>query len=520
MYRCFTFLRNNFFILGSLTVVDDGVYAGLCSQLSFKCTACNKKTTMLTSPKTKNSKEINIRANLAMSELGLARTGMQTICSVIGMPPPAYQNSWDMCNKTICSALEEALSKEYERSGKKLRQHLGEEDSSILDNSDPILDVVVSYDGTWHHRGFKSSQGVGVVMSVDTGEILDAEVISKVCETCQRSTLDKNSPEYALWLQQHKESGNCFCNFEGPSTGMETAAAKTLWSRSIAKHKMRYIAILSDGDNKTLQALNELQPYGSEVTITKLECVNHIHKRMGTGLRNLLKTNPAIRGGSGGLTGHMINKLSSYYRKHIIDFTTDSKDSTDIEEAVKQMKVNILASLHHSVRNDDPAEQHKFCMNSAVKWCKYKNSLNNSQASSSCTQKKDSLPQSYLAHMLPLYSRLSAENLLKRCTAGLTQNQNEGFNSTLWKRCPKERYFGTGAVKRALALSVLSWNTGRQSLLHVLEQLGIETNVFSKQGVLTKDKRRLSDAQQKAEKSKKRKISRQPDGNDYSAGAY
>ena len=48
--------------------------------------------------------------------------------------------------------------------------------------SDGIIDVVISYDGTWHHRGFKSSHGVGVVMSVDAGEILDAAVISKSCE--------------------------------------------------------------------------------------------------------------------------------------------------------------------------------------------------------------------------------------------------------------------------------------------------------------------------------------------------
>ena len=32
-----------------------------------------------------------------------------------------------------------------------------------------ILDVAVSYDGTWHKRGFVSNHGVGVVISMDTG---------------------------------------------------------------------------------------------------------------------------------------------------------------------------------------------------------------------------------------------------------------------------------------------------------------------------------------------------------------
>ena len=49
---------------------------------------------------------------------------------------------------------------------------------------------------------------------------------------------------------------------------METAAAKAIWSRSITKHNMRYVAMLGDGDNKTLQALNDLKPYGENVQIT------------------------------------------------------------------------------------------------------------------------------------------------------------------------------------------------------------------------------------------------------------
>ena len=118
----------------------------------------------------------------------------------------------------------------------------------------------------------------------------------------------------------------CFKNFDGPSTGMETAAAKAIWSRSVAKHKMRYTTVLSDGDNKTLQALNDMKVYDTE--ITKLECVNHIHKRMGTGLRNLVKKCQHIKGG---LTAQFIEKLSSYYRKSIMDFVTTSKDVSCIE---------------------------------------------------------------------------------------------------------------------------------------------------------------------------------------------
>ena len=117
----------------------------------------------------------------------------------------------------------------------------------------------------------------------------------------------------------------CFANFDGPSTGMETKPAEIIWSQSTKKHKMRCTSIISNGDNKTWGALNQMKVYGDDAKINKLECVNHIHKQMGTGLRNLVKKSH-VKGGSGGLTGNMINKLSGYYCNHITDHVTKSND--------------------------------------------------------------------------------------------------------------------------------------------------------------------------------------------------
>ena len=64
--------------------------------------------------------------------------------------------------------------------------------------------------------------------SVDTGEILDAEVISKTCEICLHSKLDKTSSQFELWQQNHIKENECLANFDGPSTSMETVAAKAI----------------------------------------------------------------------------------------------------------------------------------------------------------------------------------------------------------------------------------------------------------------------------------------------------
>jgi len=76
-----------------------------------------------------------------------------------------------------------------------------------------FIDVVVSFDETWHHRGFKSSQDIGMVISVDTGEIFDAEVVSKTYETCQRSALDKSKSDFETWQQQQHKDGKCPLQF-------------------------------------------------------------------------------------------------------------------------------------------------------------------------------------------------------------------------------------------------------------------------------------------------------------------
>ena len=80
-------------------------------------------------------------------------------------------------------------------------------------------------------------------------------------------------------------------------------------------HNMRYKYMLCDGDSKALNDLNDIhKPYGNEVKIEKLDCVNHVHKRMGKGIRKVPKTSSFVKGRSGKLTDVTINKLSDYYR--------------------------------------------------------------------------------------------------------------------------------------------------------------------------------------------------------------
>ena len=98
--------------------------------------------------------------------------------------------------------------------------------------------------------------------------------------------MQKDGGAYDEWLEQHKASGKCMQNYKGSSGGMEVEAALVLWKRSL-QHQMRYSTLVGDGDTKTFLALTKGKPYGDAFTVKKEECVNHVSKRLNTGLRHL-----------------------------------------------------------------------------------------------------------------------------------------------------------------------------------------------------------------------------------------
>ena len=176
-----------------------------------------------------------------------------------------------------------------------------------------------------------------------------------------------------------------------------------------------------------------------------------------------------------------------------------------INKHIKSMKKSILASLYHSVYNKKPKTMHQYC---PVEWCQYqKDKKNKTSLYDHAAVEKKSLPNKFLKHMLPLYKRLSTDALLKGCVPGLTQNQNESFNATIWKRCPKERLFGASAVERALTFAIVTWNSGK-GYDRILQKMGLSSNWATMQRMLEKDSVRVSDAgkrQKKTDEARKRR---------------
>ncbi|GFU03481.1 uncharacterized protein TNCV_2257121 [Trichonephila clavipes] len=72
---------------------------------------------------------------------------------------------------------------------------------------------------------------------------------------------------------------------------------------------LQYTEYYGDGDSKGFLQVKDI--YG-ENSVTKLECIGHIQKRVGSRLRKLKKNTKGL-GGKGKLTDKLIDKLQNYY---------------------------------------------------------------------------------------------------------------------------------------------------------------------------------------------------------------
>lgn len=68
----------------------------------------------------------------------------------------------------------------------------------------------------------------------------------------------------------------CFKNWDGTSTAMEADITMEGFRQSISMHNIIYDKLMGDGDSSVTKKLCLAKPYGRDVLITKIECMNHV----------------------------------------------------------------------------------------------------------------------------------------------------------------------------------------------------------------------------------------------------
>ncbi|GFX15856.1 uncharacterized protein TNCV_1061781 [Trichonephila clavipes] len=209
---------------------------------------------------------------------GKGYLAMEKFCMLMNMDLPSSR-TFNIYKKELCKS----LIRSTEKSLNDVRSQV----KSAYQSNSASTDIYVTFDVIWLTRGHSSQIGVGCMIDLLTGFVMDFEVMSKRCIECEhaKSGLGENSAEFHVWYEGHISS--CAINHVGSSCAMEQEAALKLWQIS-EDNGFRYTT-LSDGDAKTYQYLNTKGVYGPEIKIKKEECTNHVSKRLGTSLRKAVK---------------------------------------------------------------------------------------------------------------------------------------------------------------------------------------------------------------------------------------
>lgn len=424
---------------------------GLACSLSLSCLQCHEETQFWTSDKSTTSKlnDINLRMLYGLRCIGKGAESGKLLCAMLNLPKPnsAYTRYTKVVSESVYDVAEKSMQKAVQE--------------AILHNEvdgPNTRDLSVAYDGTWQKRGYKSKNGVCTLTSLDTGKVLDVEVLTKFCSGCVKCGASQNKKDNHV--------SKCIKNYEGSSGGMETVAAVSIFNRSEVKRGVRYEFFLGDGDSKAHQAVVESDPYNG-LEVKKLECVGHIQKRMGTRLRNFKIKNKGLvlsdgKGlkGAGRLTDKVIDQLQGYYGAAI---RSNECNLDGMRRAVWAIW------CHKSWTDENP--KHALCPDPPNTWCPYRKA---EEAGTLGTYKhKNSIPTAIMDAIKPIFGDLCKASLLKKCLHGKTQNVNEAFNNVLWTRIPKNVFVGRITLELGAFDAVATFNDGNASRIKVLQHLGI-----------------------------------------------
>ncbi|GFT80601.1 uncharacterized protein TNCV_5123031 [Trichonephila clavipes] len=150
-------------------------------------------------------------------------------------------------------------------------------------------------------------------------------------------------------------------NYKGFSGNKGAVGAFRIFERSLIKRDLQYTEYYGDGDSKGFLQVKDI--YG-ENSVTKLECIEHIQKRVGSRLRKLKKNTK----GDGAHSASAPINLSINCR------TIMGLPSAANVGCLEKMQSALIAAFFHCCSsNQNP--MHGQCPTGKDSWCKYKQAL-------------------------------------------------------------------------------------------------------------------------------------------------
>ena len=222
---------------------------GLASLLVLNCNECDYEREFYSSQLCRDKFfDVNTRIVYAMRSIGQGYSSIEKFNALMNLPKPMAATSYE---KTVSSLL---------KASHEVAEETMKEAAEELKDGDEVKDVGISADGSWQRRGFSSLNGTYTALSLQTGKILDCEVMSRYCKPCKKNEhLKKSNPsKYQKWMKLHAKY--CTVNHVGCAGAMEVTGATRIFERSIKNRGLRYTEYLGDGDSKGFESVAEKNP--------------------------------------------------------------------------------------------------------------------------------------------------------------------------------------------------------------------------------------------------------------------
>ena len=166
------------------------------------------------------------------------------------------------------------------------------------------------------------------------------------------------------------------------------------------------------------------------------------------------------------------------------------------------MQSAVMAIWHH-FKSTDENPDHDLCPPGEESWCGFQRDISKGTAD---YVYNSPIPEAVADTIYPTFEALRDKSLLSQCLHGGPPNQNEATNGLIWQRATKEMHASTPTVELATFLAVGHFNDGSQTLLTVLEALGIDPGYHCRKACKKLDHDRICHSREKKPRRVQEKV--------------
>lgn len=173
-----------------------------------------------------NVREVTLMLTHAVMLLGKGNAAFHKLCALMNLKAIS-DSTYSNYSKYVTLKAKMKAKEVLEHSRRAVFEYYAKELKRLPDE-DGVLDVDVTFGVSWQTRGNLSLLGVGDVIDVHLGLVLDYETLSKFSNACsrkkgelERKTITKE--QFEEWCKDHLSS--CDKKFEGTSLGMKPGIA-------------------------------------------------------------------------------------------------------------------------------------------------------------------------------------------------------------------------------------------------------------------------------------------------------